>query len=121
MKLIFERSIPGHGQTLLPHCDVPEITLDAPGRETPLHLAELSENDLSRHFTELSKQVHGVNCGFYPLGSCTMKYSPKLDEDMAALPGFTDIHPLQPAGHLPEPDAGRIPLQPQGLLLGFRR
>ncbi len=97
MKLIFERSIPGHGQTLLPACDVPEVTLDAPGREAPLHLAELSENDLSRHFTELAKQVHGVNCGFYPLGSCTMKYSPKLGEDMASLPGFTDIHPLQPA------------------------
>ena len=47
-------------------------------------LPELSETDLSRHYTELVKQVHGVNCGFYPLGSCTMKYNPRIDEEMAA-------------------------------------
>ena len=56
----------------------------------------MSENDLSRHYTELAKKSHGVNDGFYPLGSCTMKYNPKINEDMAALPGFTQIHPLQP-------------------------
>ena len=53
-------------------------------RELPLDLPELCENDVSRHYTQLCQRVHGVNCGFYPLGSCTMKYSPKLDEDMAA-------------------------------------
>ena len=51
---------------------------------------------MSRHYTELNKNVHGVNCGFYPLGSCTMKYNPRIDEEMAALSGFTDIHPLAP-------------------------
>ena len=54
--------------------------------------------DLVRHYTELAKQTHGVNDGFYPLGSCTMKYNPRVNEEMAALPGFTGIHPLQPAG-----------------------
>ena len=57
----------------------------------------MSETDISRHYTELCKQVHGVNCGFYPLGSCTMKYNPRIDEEMAALPGFTGVHPLSPA------------------------
>ena len=57
----------------------------------------MSETDISRHYTELCKQVHGVNCGFYPLGSCTMKYNPRIDEEMAALPGFTGVHPLAPA------------------------
>ena len=52
---------------------------------------------ISRHYTELNKHVHGVNSGFYPLGSCTMKYNPRIDEEMAALPGFTKIHPLAPA------------------------
>ena len=66
-------------------------------RKAPLHLPELSETDLSRHYTELGKQVYGVNDGFYPLGSCTMKYTPSVNEEAAALPGFTGIHPLQPA------------------------
>ena len=52
--------------------------------------------DLSRHYTELCRHVHGVNCGFYPLGSCTMKYNPRIDEEMAALPGFAGVHPLAP-------------------------
>ena len=62
----------------------------------PFICPELSETDISRHYTELSKRVHGVNDGFYPLGSCTMKYNPALNEEIAALPGFTGIHPLQP-------------------------
>ena len=52
--------------------------------------------DLSRHYTELAKQTHGVNDGFYPLGSCTMKYNPRVNEEAAAQPGFTQLHPLQP-------------------------
>jgi len=60
-------------------------------------LPELNEQEISRHYTELNKRVHGVNCGFYPLGSCTMKYNPRVDEETAALPGFTQIHPLAPA------------------------
>ena len=97
MKLIFEKSVPGRRCAILPPCDVEEVALpeglertDAPG------LPEMSEGEISRHYSELCRKVHGVNCGFYPLGSCTMKYNPRIDEEMAALPGFTGIHPLAP-------------------------
>lgn len=98
MKLIFERSVPGRRCSILPACDVEETPLQESLRraEAPV-LPELSEQDLSRHYTELNHHVHGVNCGFYPLGSCTMKYNPRINEEMAALPGFTGIHPLAPA------------------------
>ena len=97
MKLIFEKSVPGRGMDYLPKCDVPEVTLPAGlVRETAPRLPEMSETDVSRHYTELNQQVHGVNSGFYPLGSCTMKYNPRIDEEMAALPGFTGVHPLAP-------------------------
>ena len=96
MKLLFERSLPGRGQELLPRCDVPSVCFDPSLlRKTEPRLPEISEIDLGRHYTELAKQTHGVNDGFYPLGSCTMKYNPRIDEEMAALPGFTGIHPLQ--------------------------
>ena len=95
MKLIFEKGAPGQGLSLMPPCDVPEITLSRP-RTEPLDLPHVSETELTRHYTALAKRVHGVNDGFYPLGSCTMKYNPKINEDMAALPGFSQIHPLQP-------------------------
>lgn len=95
MKLIFERSIPGRGCTLLPECDVPVVEFGGLERKMALHLPEVSENDISRHYTELAKETHGVNDGQYPLGSCTMKYNPKINEAMAALPGFAGIHPLQ--------------------------
>ena len=98
MELLFERSRSGRGQLNVPKADVGEYALPAEfARRSKLHLPALSEVDISRHYTELSHHVHGVNCGFYPLGSCTMKYSPKIDEAMAALPQFTGIHPLQPA------------------------
>ena len=97
MNLLFEKSVPGRACTLLPDCDVPNAALPEQfARKQPLHLPELPETDTSRHYTELSKRVHGVNDGFYPLGSCTMKYNPALNEEIAALPGFTGIHPLQP-------------------------
>lgn len=96
MKLIFERGSEGRRQSLLPACDVP-VARPSVTRKTPLSLPALSENELTRHYTALARQVHGVNSGFYPLGSCTMKYNPKINEEMAALPGFTDVHPLQPA------------------------
>ena len=95
MKLIFEQGAEGHCLHLLPACDVPEHTLSSE-RTAPLRLPHVSENELTRHYTALCKQIHGVNDGFYPLGSCTMKYNPKIDEEMAALPGFTQLHPLQP-------------------------
>ena len=96
MKLIFEKSVPGRHSSLLPPCDVPAFELPE-SRQEPLELPELCENDVSRHYTQLCQRVHGVNCGFYPLGSCTMKYNPRIDEEAAALPGFTNIHPLAPA------------------------
>ena len=95
MKLIFEQGAEGLCLYLLPACDVPEYTLPNE-RTTPIRLPHVSENELTRHYTALCKRIHGVNDGFYPLGSCTMKYNPKIDEDMAALPGFTQLHPLQP-------------------------
>ena len=94
MQLIFEKGAPGRHLSLLPGCDVPEVTLSHP-RKAELELPEVSETEVTRHYTALCKQVHGVNDGFYPLGSCTMKYNPKINEDMASLPGFTAIHPLQ--------------------------
>ena len=101
MKLIFEKSVPGRRCTILPACDVESVSLPASlRRETRPLLPEMSETDISRHYTELCKQVHGVNCGFYPLGSCTMKYNPRIDEEMAALPGFANVHPLSPAEDL---------------------
>lgn len=97
MKLIFERSVSGRGCSLLPPCDVPTATLAAgEQRESALDLPALSEIDISRHYKALAKQVHGVNDGFYPLGSCTMKYNPAIHEQLAALPAFAGVHPLQP-------------------------
>lgn len=97
MKLLFERSRAGRGSDLLPACDVPVVTYDQGllRAEAP-RLPEMAEVDLSRHYTELAKQTHGVNDGFYPLGSCTMKYNPRVNEEAAAQPGFTQLHPLQP-------------------------
>lgn len=98
MKLIFEKSVAGRRCTILPKCDVDTVSLPENLRRTAKPaLPEMSETDISRHYTELVKQVHGVNCGFYPLGSCTMKYNPRIDEEMAALHGFTGVHPLSPA------------------------
>ena len=85
MKLIFEMGAPGRGCDLIPPCTTPEVTIKVPMRKKALHLPEVSETELSRHYTDLAKQTHGVNDGFYPLGSCTMKYNPKLGEEAAAL------------------------------------
>ena len=99
MKLIFELGTEGRGLSLMPACDVPEYTLPEE-RTALLRLPHVSENELTRHYTALCKRIHGVNDGFYPLGSCTMKYNPKIDEDMAALPGFTQLHPLLSLIHI---------------------
>ncbi|GAB7386789.1 aminomethyl-transferring glycine dehydrogenase subunit GcvPB [Bacillaceae bacterium] len=99
--LIFEMSKPGRVAYSLPECDVPEtaVTEALPAgmiREVPAELPEVSELQLIRHYTELSRRNHGVDTGFYPLGSCTMKYNPKINEDVARYPGFAHIHPYQP-------------------------
>ena len=97
MKLIFERSRPGRGNDLLPSLDVPAAPLpEKYRRKTVPRLPELGESDLSRHYQALARRAFGVCDGFYPLGSCTMKYNPRIDEEMAALPGFAGVHPLAP-------------------------
>lgn len=94
--LVFEKSRPGRGCPALPPCDVETVSLPAGDRRgKELHLPALSEVEISRHYTELARKTHGVNDGFYPLGSCTMKYNPRVNEAVASLPGFTEIHPLQ--------------------------
>ncbi|NPC93282.1 aminomethyl-transferring glycine dehydrogenase subunit GcvPB [Bacillus sp. WMMC1349] len=98
--LIFEVSKEGRIGYSLPKLDVPETDLSSLLDETyqraePAQLPEVSELDMMRHYTALSNRNHGVDSGFYPLGSCTMKYNPKLNEKIARIPGFSAIHPLQ--------------------------
>lgn len=97
MELIFEKSRQGHVCGTLPLCDVEKPAIpDRFARQTPPPLPEVAEVDLVRHYTALSRRAFGVDNGFYPLGSCTMKYNPKRNEDAVNRRGFTDIHPLQP-------------------------
>ncbi|MDO4486557.1 MAG: aminomethyl-transferring glycine dehydrogenase subunit GcvPB [Bacillota bacterium] len=101
MELIFEKSVAGKKLALLPDCDVPEVEFDAAlCRSSKPELPEVSETEISRHYSKLAHRAYGVNDGFYPLGSCTMKYNPKVNEDAAALEGLTDIHPLQPVSSM---------------------
>ncbi len=99
--LMFELSQPGRGGANLPQCDVPtgskqELLPANALAEQPPALPELAEPDVVRHFTNLSTLNMSVDTHFYPLGSCTMKYNPKRNERIAALPGFADVHPHQP-------------------------
>lgn len=101
--LIFEKSSPGRRCFIPPACDVPEkpITSLFPKkmlRKQEVKLPEVSEIDVVRHFTRLSQKNFCVDTNFYPLGSCTMKYNPKINEDTARLEGFTKLHPYQPVG-----------------------
>ena len=100
--LLIEVSKEGRKSYSLPKLDVEEQKLTDMLdynmiKKTDLELPELSELDVVRHYTLLSNKNFGVDTGFYPLGSCTMKYNPKIDEDMASLKGFTSLHPYQPA------------------------
>lgn len=98
--LLFELGAPGRRGYTLPECDVPGKVEDylpkATRRRSDAALPELSEVEVVRHFTHLSTMNYGVDTGFYPLGSCTMKYNPKINEATANLPGFTGLHPLVP-------------------------
>lgn len=99
-RLIFERSVEGRIGYSLPENDVPEILIKAVFsngvlRKTALDLPEVSEVDVIRHYTKLSQRNYGVDSGFYPLGSCTMKYNPKINEDISSMEGFSEMHPLQ--------------------------
>ncbi len=97
-KLLFEHSDPGRKGYSLPKLDVPAASLPAElCRDEIQGFPELSEVDVVRHFTRLSTWNYGVDSGFYPLGSCTMKYNPKVNEAAARLPGLSDIHPATPA------------------------
>ena len=101
-KLIFEISSPGRLAYSLPESDVPERPLGEllpreQLRAKPAELPEVSEFDVVRHYSRLSQMNYGVDTHFYPLGSCTMKYNPKINEDMARLAGFARLHPMTPA------------------------
>jgi glycine dehydrogenase subunit 2 len=100
-KLIFELSSPGRHAFSLPESDVPVAPALAAmperyRRRDPAALPEVSELDVVRHYSRLSQMNYGVDTHFYPLGSCTMKYNPKINEDMARLGGFARLHPLAP-------------------------
>jgi glycine dehydrogenase subunit 2 len=94
--LLCELSIPGRKGFRFPEADVPQAKLPTSFLRQDLPLPELYEADVVRHFTRLSQLNYSIDTGFYPLGSCTMKYNPKINEEVARLPGFANIHPLQP-------------------------
>ena len=98
MDLLFEKSVPGKHTQYLPTCEL-DIDVDVDKsllRESDLNLPELSEIEVSRHYSELERQTFGVNNGMYMLGSCTMKYNPQINEIIAGLDGFSNAHPLSP-------------------------
>ncbi|MBM4457498.1 MAG: glycine dehydrogenase subunit 2 [Chloroflexi bacterium] len=94
--LIYEICQAGRRAVSLPACDVPQTPLPAGCEREELPLPEVSEIDLVRHYVRLSQMNHGIDTGFYPLGSCTMKYNPKVNEAAARIAGFAMLHPLQP-------------------------
>ncbi len=94
--LIFEISSPGRKAYTLPGLDVPEAELPESYAREQLKLPEVSELDFVRHYTHLSQMNYSIDTVFYPLGSCTMKYNPKVNEKAAAIEGLTQVHPLQP-------------------------
>src|SRR6476469_5584461 len=95
--LIFDLASPGRIGFSLPEVDIDEApALDPNLTRQELDLPELSEIDVTRHYTRLSQKNYSIDTGFYPLGSCTMKHNPRLNEKMARLPGFAEIHPFQP-------------------------
>lgn len=93
---IFEISSPGRTGVRFQASDVPSYDLPKEFQRNSLPMPEVSEFDVIRHFTRLSKLNYSIDSGFYPLGSCTMKYNPRINEVTARLPGFAKIHPLQP-------------------------
>ena len=96
MKLVFEKSQSGRRGGAPPRCELPPADVpDELRRKAPARLPELAEPELLRHFTELSTRNFGIDTGFYPLGSCTMKYNPRVNERLVGTPGFRDLHPLQ--------------------------
>src|SRR5205085_7487075 len=96
LKLIYEQSQAGRRASSLPRYDLPaREPPEELRRADPPRLPELAEPELIRHFSKLASRNFGIDTGFYPLGSCTMKYNPRVNERVVALPGFRDLHPLQ--------------------------
>ena len=97
---LYEQSVPGRVGYALPKVDVPAKPLDGLLGVAPLRaelpLPEVGELEVVRHFIKLSHRNHAIDVGFYPLGSCTMKYNPKINEEVVRLPGIAGCHPLQP-------------------------
>jgi len=93
---VFQLSSPGRHGFDVPASDVPDFTLPESFVRQDLPLPEMSELDVVRHFTHLSQKNYAIDLGFYPLGSCTMKYNPKINEVTSRLSGFANTHPLQP-------------------------
>lgn len=101
LRLIYDRSVPGHRAYRLPACDVPEVKAESllPAgayRKSPPALPEVHEPEIVRHYIRLSTLNHHVDKAIYPLGSCTMKYNPKVNEDLSGLPGLAGLHPMAP-------------------------
>jgi len=96
--LLFERGAAGRGSAFVADAGAPERYLDAAHVRGELPIPDLTELEVARHFTELSHRNFNVDLNFYPLGSCTMKYNPKVNEAVANFPGFTELHPLAPDG-----------------------
>jgi glycine dehydrogenase subunit 2 len=99
--LLFEKSRPGRAGVSVPACDVPQTELPGSLRRESLPLPEVSEVDVVRHYLRLAHLNYCVDEGLYPLGSCTMKYNPKVNETAARLPGFSQLHPLQDPSTVP--------------------
>ena len=96
-RLLMDRSVPGRKAFTLPESDVPTQELpDASLLRDDIELPEVSQLDVIRYFSVLSQLNFSIDTNFYPLGSCTMKYNPKINDELASLPGLADIHPLQP-------------------------
>src|SRR6266403_5956655 len=95
-KLLFEQDSPGHCGVDLPEPPAVRSRLGGLDRKGSIGLPGLSEPQVVRHFTRLSQKNYAIDSGLYPLGSCTMKHNPRLNEKAARLPGFADLHPLQP-------------------------
>ena len=94
--LIFEQDAPGRCGVDLPEADLPRDRLGGQQREAPIGLPGISEPQVVRHYLRLSQKNYAIDAGLYPLGSCTMKHNPRLNEKLARLPGFAGLHPLQP-------------------------
>jgi len=96
VKLLYEKSQAGRRASSLPRPDLPAVEVPEELRRAhPPRLPEVAEPEIVRHFTELSTRTFGIDTGFYPLGSCTMKHNPRVGERVVSLPGFRDLHPHQ--------------------------